>query len=51
MITIYDSTPLEAPGEPILSMTRALDTADISDRENVQYHWIQVEDVPEIWRR
>jgi sulfite reductase (ferredoxin) len=27
------------------------DTADISDRENVQYHWIQVEDMPEIWRR
>jgi sulfite reductase (ferredoxin) len=27
------------------------DTADISDRQNVQYHWIQVEDVPEIWRR
>jgi sulfite reductase (ferredoxin) len=27
------------------------DTADISDRENVQYHWIRVEDMPEIWRR
>ena len=27
------------------------DTADLSDRENVQYHWIRVEDVPEIWRR
>ena len=27
------------------------DTADISDRENVQYHWIRIEDVPEIWRR
>lgn len=27
------------------------DTADISDRENIQYHWIRVEDVPEIWRR
>jgi sulfite reductase (ferredoxin) len=27
------------------------DTADISDRENVQYHWIQIEDVPQIWRR
>jgi sulfite reductase (ferredoxin) len=27
------------------------DTADISDRENLQMHWIQVEDVPEIWRR
>jgi sulfite reductase (ferredoxin) len=29
----------------------ARDTADISDRQNVQYHWIRVEDMPEIWRR
>src|SRR6187431_3020787 len=29
----------------------ARDTADITDRENVQYHWIRIEDVPEIWRR
>ncbi|SJN25005.1 nitrite/sulfite reductase [Luteococcus japonicus] len=29
----------------------ARDTADISDRQNVQYHWIAIEDVPEIWRR
>jgi sulfite reductase (ferredoxin) len=27
------------------------DTADISDRQNVQYHWIEVENMPEIWRR
>lgn len=27
------------------------DTADITDRQNVQYHWIRVEDVPEIWER
>ncbi|WP_433578682.1 nitrite/sulfite reductase [Nocardia brasiliensis] len=27
------------------------DTADLSDRENVQYHWIEVENVPEIWKR
>ncbi|ORV94266.1 sulfite reductase [Mycobacterium interjectum] len=27
------------------------DTADISDRQNVQMHWIEVGDVPEIWRR
>ncbi|MBY0443184.1 MAG: nitrite/sulfite reductase, partial [Mycobacteriaceae bacterium] len=26
-------------------------TADISDRQNVQLHWIEVENVPEIWRR
>jgi sulfite reductase (ferredoxin) len=29
----------------------ARDTADVTDRENLQYHWIQIEDVPEIWRR
>ena len=34
-----------------LSTTYARDTADLSDRENVQYHWIRVEDMPEIWRR
>jgi sulfite reductase (ferredoxin) len=34
-----------------ISTEFARDTADISDRENVQYHWIRVEDVPEIWRR
>lgn len=27
------------------------DTADLSDRENVQYHWIEIENVPEIWQR
>ncbi|AMU69976.1 nitrite/sulfite reductase [Mycobacteroides abscessus] len=34
-----------------LSTQYARDTADISDRQNVQYHWIRVEDMPEIWRR
>jgi sulfite reductase (ferredoxin) len=27
------------------------DVADVTDRQNVQLHWIRVEDVPEIWRR
>ena len=27
------------------------DSADITDRQNVQLHWIRVEDMPEIWRR
>ncbi|MEU8814390.1 nitrite/sulfite reductase [Actinoplanes sp. NPDC048796] len=27
------------------------DSADITDRQNIQLHWIRVEDVPEIWRR
>lgn len=34
-----------------LSTEFARDTADISDRQNVQYHWIRVEDMPEIWNR
>ena len=34
-----------------ISIEFARDTADISDRENVQYHWIRIEDVPEIWER
>ncbi|BBY08551.1 nitrite/sulfite reductase [Mycobacterium noviomagense] len=34
-----------------ISTEFARDTADIGDRENVQFHWIQIEDVPEIWRR
>ncbi|MEQ4497660.1 MAG: nitrite/sulfite reductase, partial [Nocardioides kribbensis] len=29
----------------------ARDTADVTDRENIQYHWIRVEDVPTIWER
>jgi sulfite reductase (ferredoxin) len=27
------------------------DIADVTDRQNIQYHWIRIEDVPEIWRR
>jgi sulfite reductase (ferredoxin) len=27
------------------------DSADLTDRQNVQLHWIRIEDVPEIWRR
>ncbi|HOA02626.1 MAG TPA: nitrite/sulfite reductase [Dermatophilaceae bacterium] len=34
-----------------ISTEFARDTADISDRQNIQLHWIRVEDVPEIWRR
>jgi sulfite reductase (ferredoxin) len=25
--------------------------ADVTDRQNVQLHWIRIEDMPEIWRR
>ncbi|HYO31490.1 MAG TPA: nitrite/sulfite reductase [Nocardioidaceae bacterium] len=34
-----------------LSTTYARDTADITDRQNIQLHWVRVEDVPEIWSR
>ncbi|KND46175.1 MULTISPECIES: nitrite/sulfite reductase [Streptomyces] len=34
-----------------ISQEFARGTADITDRQNVQYHWIRVEDVPEIWER
>jgi sulfite reductase (ferredoxin) len=28
----------------------ARDSADITDRQNIQMHWIRIEDVPAIWR-
>src|SRR4051794_29082069 len=34
-----------------ISVDFARGTADITDRQNIQLHWIRVEDVPEIWRR
>ena len=40
---------LRAIGE--ISQTYARDTADVTDRENIQYHWIRIEDVPAIWDR
>ena len=34
-----------------VSQSYARDTADITDRENIQYHWIRIEDVPAIWEQ
>jgi sulfite reductase (ferredoxin) len=34
-----------------IASTYARDTADITDRQNVQLHWIRIEDVPAIWAR
>ncbi|CAL9371520.1 Sulfite reductase [ferredoxin] [Streptomyces sp. enrichment culture] len=34
-----------------VSQEFARGTADITDRQNIQYHWIRIEDMPEIWRR
>ena len=40
---------LRALGE--ISQTYARDTADVTDRQNIQYHWIEIEDMPAIWQR
>lgn len=34
-----------------ISIDYARGTADITDRQNLQYHWIEIEKVPEIWDR
>ena len=34
-----------------ISTEFARDSADITDRQNIQLHWIRIEDMPEIWRR
>ena len=34
-----------------ISAEFARGSADITDRQNIQLHWIRIEDVPEIWRR
>jgi len=33
-----------------ISQRFARDTADLTDRQNVQLHWVRIEDVPQIWR-
>ncbi|MER6103159.1 nitrite/sulfite reductase [Streptomyces sp. NPDC001832] len=34
-----------------ISQEYARGTADLTDRQNVQYHWIRIEDVPAIWEK
>jgi sulfite reductase (ferredoxin) len=34
-----------------ISIEFGRDVADVTDRQNIQLHWIRIEDVPEIWRR
>ena len=34
-----------------VSTTYARDSADVTDRQNIQLHWIRIEDVPAIWER
>jgi len=44
-----DTDALRVLGE--ISAEFARGSADISDRQNIQYHWIRIEDMPEIWDR
>ena len=46
---LLDSAALRALGS--VSVDFARNTADITDRCNIQYHWIRIEDVPAIWER
>jgi sulfite reductase (ferredoxin) len=46
---LLDAGTVRALGE--IGVEYARDTADVTDRENIQYHWIRVEDVPAIWER
>jgi sulfite reductase (ferredoxin) len=34
-----------------ISTTYGRDVADITDRQNVQLHWVRIEDVPAIWEK
>jgi sulfite reductase (ferredoxin) len=34
-----------------LSREFARDSADLTDRQNIQLHWVRIEDVPQIWSR
>ena len=46
---VLDAAALRALGE--VSTAYARNTADITDRNNIQYHWIEIESVPAIWER
>ena len=43
------SAQLRTIGE--LATTYGRDVADVTDRQNIQLHWIRIEDVPAIWER
>ncbi|MEU2348131.1 nitrite/sulfite reductase [Modestobacter sp. NPDC049651] len=43
------SAQLRVLGE--ISTEFGRDVADVTDRQNIQYHWIRIEDVPAIWER
>ncbi len=47
--TLLDAAAVRALGSVGVEFAR--DTADVTDRQNIQYHWIRIEDVPQIWER
>ncbi len=46
---VLGAAQLRALGEASTAYARG--TADVSDRCNIQYHWVRIEDVPAIWDR
>jgi len=46
---LLSADAVRALGE--IGRDHARDTADVTDRENIQYHWIRIEDVPAIWEK
>ena len=46
---LLDAAQLRAIGG--ISTEFGRDVADVTDRQNIQLHWIRIEDMPEIWAR
>jgi sulfite reductase (ferredoxin) len=46
---LLDGPQLRTIGELATELGR--DVADVTDRQNIQLHWIRIEDVPQIWER
>ncbi|OFT86577.1 nitrite/sulfite reductase [Corynebacterium sp. HMSC29G08] len=46
---ICSTTQARAVGE--LSRDYARSTVDLTDRQNIQFHWVRIEDVPAIWEK
>jgi sulfite reductase (ferredoxin) len=46
---VLTSSQLRTVGE--LARRYGRDVADVTDRQNIQLHWIRIEDVPDIWAR
>ncbi|MGH9259827.1 MAG: nitrite/sulfite reductase, partial [Acidimicrobiales bacterium] len=46
---VLTAEQVEAVGR--ISQRFGRDVCDVTDRQNFQFHWIRIEDVPEIWAR